>query len=53
MKTKLAIILLSAVALLSFTAMNSNNNGDSAGKNQPKSYQSSGGHAMVDKGQFN
>jgi len=53
MKTKLAIIILSAVALLSFTAVSSNKGGNSTDNSQPKAYQTGGGHAVTDKGQFN
>ncbi len=53
MKTKLAIILLSVVALVSFTALSVNKSGTSARQDQSKSYQSGGGQVMTDKNQFN
>jgi hypothetical protein len=53
MKTKLAILLLSAVALVSFTAVSSNKNEPSVKQNQHKNYQSGGGQSMTDKSQFN
>ena len=53
MKAKIAILFLSVIALLSFTAVSTNKTGLSAKDTQHKSYQFSGGQAMVDKGQFN
>jgi hypothetical protein len=52
MKTKVAIFLLSAVVLVSITALSSNRKSPSQ-EVQPKSYQSSDGNLMSDKDQFN
>ena len=53
MKTKLFIILLAAVVLISFTGLRSSKYGFSKETAEPKSYQSSGGQTMNDLDQFN
>ena len=49
MKAKIAILVLSVVALVSFSSLTLINKE----KNQTKNYQSGGGHTMTDKNQFN
>jgi hypothetical protein len=49
MKTKIAILILSVVTLVSFTALTT----IKKNKAEAKAYQSGGGHEMTDKGQFN
>ena len=53
MKTKIAILLLSALALVTFTGLRSISKASSDRKYEPKSYQSQGGQLMTDQNQFN
>lgn len=51
MKTKILVIVLSVVAVISFTALTTSK-GHSNAKNNNQSYQSSGGQTMSDPHQF-
>jgi hypothetical protein len=51
MKTKIFVIILSVVAIISFTALTSNNESKSDNKDS-QAYQSSGGQTMTDPHQF-
>jgi hypothetical protein len=53
MKTRIAIILLSAIVLLSFTVVRNNKSARKMSDTATVNYSSSAGQPMTDKDQFN